>query len=135
MRIWLDRTKVNELSATLNGIELQVAHLKGLVASYQAQPVTPSSQQPKPEPFKPEPKLCSVCGKPAKREDMHHYWVPRSEMVEGLTDFSMDPKGRALYRFCSSRCYDVYDQKKGRKSFGGMDIKVIGENKMGNKYT
>lgn len=133
MRIWIDRNKINQLSAMLNSIELETGRLKKMVGEIQEQvePTKPeaSRSEPKPTPVKVQ---CSVCQKfydPAKADFHRTSWIPRTELCD-LLDFSEKKEGRALIHICSARCGEAWERKRYMSSFGGIQQKVIGNYKM-----
>lgn len=129
MRIWVDRNKINQLSAMLNSIELETGRLKKMVGEIQEH-VEPT--KPEAPPIKPEPTLtCSICRKPflpSKRDFYQQRWVPKEEVTEDMMTFG-ETENRFLIRLCSMPCIEAAEQKRYTAgTFGGVETRTIGHN-------
>jgi hypothetical protein len=130
MRIWVDRNKINQLSAMLNSIELETGRLKKMVGEItqgQLEPTKPEAPTPKPE----VTLTCSICLKqflPSKRSFYQQRWVPKREVTEDMMTFG-ESESRFLIRLCSMPCIEAAERKRYTAgTFGGVETRMIGRN-------
>ena len=101
MKIWVDRDKINQLSAMLNTLELETARLKKMVGE-----IKPESKATEAKPvIKPNPEptfQCSVCGRTFTMNYLTGNIRPDVEL-SGFTNMARQGQ-KYTYLYCSMSC-------------------------------